>query len=224
VTGTQRPLADPNSDAPRNLQNAVYFASDERVREICVFFDSVLLRGNRTKKLSIPSFGAFSSPNFPALATVGTKTEWNLPSQRNSNTDFLFDVRIETRVLSVPLFPGINPEFLFSLADQGLKGLVLQAFGPGDIPLAEDSIVQLIRILTEKGVPTVICSQAPLGTVDLNLYETGRAARDAGAISAHDMTWEACLVKMMILLGRGVPLGPFRKLFLEPISGEISIS
>jgi L-asparaginase len=221
LTGSQRPLSDLQSDAPRNLINAVEIAADARINEVCIFFDSALMRGNRTKKVSIPSFKAFDSPNLSPLAKVGIKTEYNYTPLPEG--PYGFDPRIETRVLSLPLFPGIDTDLLFELTTTGLRGLVLQAFGTGNIPVEETSVVNLIRSLTERGVPTVICSQASFGAVDLNLYETGRAARDAGAISAGDMTWESVVVKMMVLLGRGLSLEPFRDQFLSNLAGELSL-
>ena len=219
-TGSQRPLMDARSDAPRNLIYAVELAVEARYREVCIFFDSLLMRGNRSKKLSIPSFGAFDSPNFPPLAKVGASTEYS--SATLPEGAYRFDPRLETRVASMSLFPGFDVETFFSLTEKNIKGLVLQAFGPGDIPLGEGSVAHLIRHLTEHGIPTVICSQALYGRVDLNLYETGRAALNAGAISSQDMTWEAALTKMMMLLGQGCSLQTFRSKFLKPISGELS--
>ncbi|MEO5669015.1 MAG: asparaginase [Bdellovibrionota bacterium] len=219
-TGSQRPLVDARSDAPRNLIYAVELAVEGRYNEVCIFFDSLLMRGNRSKKLSIPSFGAFDSPNFPALAKVGAHTEYS--NTKLPEGPYSFDYRLETRVACMSLFPGFDVETFFTLTDKNIKGLVLQAFGPGDIPLGEGSVAHLIRHLTEHGIPTVICSQALYGRVDLSLYGTGRAALNAGAISAQDMTWEAALTKMMILLGHGCSLQTFRGKFLAPLAGELS--
>jgi L-asparaginase len=221
LTGSQRPLIDPKSDAARNLVSAVEIAAEGRVKEVSIFFDSYLLRGNRAKKISIPSFQAFESPNHPPLARVGIKTDY-LPAFPAGSGDYRFDPRIETRVACLPLFPGIDPDLFFGLVDKGIKGLILQAFGPGDIPLGEFSVAHLIRTLTEQGIPTVICSQAVFGAVDLSLYETGRAAERAGAITAGDMTWEAALVKMMVLLGRGLSIVPFGTAFRRNFAGELS--
>ena len=133
ITGSQRPLIDPRSDAPRNLINAVDLACDSKVNEIMVFFDSVLLRGNRSKKVSVSKFGAFESPNFPAIATVGASVEWMTPPP--FNLPYTFDNRLETHVASVHLFPGLNVDMLLPLISKRVKGLIIHGFGPGDIPL-----------------------------------------------------------------------------------------
>jgi L-asparaginase len=220
LTGSQRPLMDAWSDAPRNLIYAVEMAAEARFNEICIFFDSVLIRGNRAKKVSIPSFGAFESPNHRPLAKVGATSEY--AATEVFSESYKFDPRIETRVMSVSLFPGFDVELFTNFTEKNIKGLVLQAFGPGDIPLGEGSVAHLIQSLTEKGIPTVICSQAITGRVDLNMYETGRVALRAGAISAQDMTWEAAITKMMILLGRGYSLQSFRTQFTRSLAGELS--
>jgi L-asparaginase len=222
LTGSQRPLADVRSDAPRNLLNAIQIGVEQVAKEVGLFFDATLIRGNRAKKLSIPSFRAFDSPNLPPLATIGVSTDYTVKAPVPAGP-YTFDPRIETRIAAITLFPGFDAELFYSLIDKGIKGLVLQAFGPGDIPVGRHSVVNLIRSMTERGIPTVVCSQAVYGTVDLNLYETGRAARDAGAISAHDMTWESAMAKMMVLLGRGLTIEPFRREFLRNMAGELSL-
>lgn len=220
LTGSQKPLSDPKSDGARNLLNAVELAVEAQINEVAIFFDSTLMRGNRAKKISIPSFRAFESPNFPPLARVGVKTEY-MPAEVPAGP-YRFDPRIETQVIALSLFPGMDSEIFSTILNRGFKGVLLQAFGPGDIPLGELSTVNLIRSLTERGVPTVICSQAIFGRVDLSLYETGRAAARSGAISALDMTWECALVKMMTLLGRGLSLEPFRTQFTKNLAGELT--
>lgn len=221
LTGSQRPLTDFKTDAVRNLVHAVELAVEGRHKEISVFFDTHLLRGNRSKKISIPSFHAFESPNYSPLAKVGVTTEHSSMAPLPKG-NYEFDPRIETRIACLTLFPGIDIDLFTGLIQKGVKGLVLQAFGPGDIPLAEHSVVELIRALSERGIPTVITSQAQSGSVDLSLYETGRAAAKAGAISAKDMTWEAAMTKMMILLGRGYSISTFRSEFAKSLAGEVS--
>ena len=71
LTGSQRPLTDPRSDARANLVGATDLATRD-IPEVAIYFDGKLLRGNRTTKISSFAFGAYESPNFPPLAEVGT--------------------------------------------------------------------------------------------------------------------------------------------------------
>jgi L-asparaginase len=106
LTGSQRPLLDARSDAPRNLIYAIELAAQGRFNEVCLFFDALLMRGNRAKKTSIPSFHAFESPNFPPLAKAGVSTEF-VPHQRLQGT-YHFDPRICSNVDSISFFPGLQ--------------------------------------------------------------------------------------------------------------------
>ena len=45
------------------------------IPEVAIYFDGLLLRGNRAIKNSTFAFGAFRSPNFPPLAEVGTEVK-----------------------------------------------------------------------------------------------------------------------------------------------------
>lgn len=51
-----------------------------------------------------------------------------------------------------------------------------------------------------KNIPVVITTQCVYGGVDLSIYEVGRKTLDLGAISGKDMTREAIISKLMILL------------------------
>lgn len=51
ITGSQVPFFEPLTDARTNLLGAVAFASSADLCEVCVFFQSNLLRGNRSPRL-----------------------------------------------------------------------------------------------------------------------------------------------------------------------------
>ncbi|KEG07618.1 putative cytoplasmic l-asparaginase i-like protein [Trypanosoma grayi] len=69
LTGSMVPLVEPYSDARRNLVISLMLASNPAIREVCVFFNDSLLRGNCCCKMH-HTFGAFCSPNYPALGVV----------------------------------------------------------------------------------------------------------------------------------------------------------
>ena len=73
LTGSQIPLEETRNDAQHNLLTAILILGrhHRELSEVMIYFDSVLLRGNRTTKVSVDSFDAFESPNFPPLGRVG---------------------------------------------------------------------------------------------------------------------------------------------------------
>src|SRR5262249_18323522 len=84
----------------------------------------------------------------------------------------------------------------------GVQGMVIAAFGAGNVPHLENSLIPVIESAKRRDIPVVIVSQSPRGAVDLGRYEGGSQAARAGAIGAGDMTPEAALAKLMIALGR----------------------
>ena len=74
-TGSQIPIAEVYSDARRNLIVSCIFAASSSFNEVCIFFGEYLLRGNRSIKLNSMGLHAFSSPNYPPLATLGVQLE-----------------------------------------------------------------------------------------------------------------------------------------------------
>jgi L-asparaginase len=80
--------------------------------------------------------------------------------------------------------------------------MVIEAFGVGNVPVLQNSLIPVIESARSLDVPVVIVSQSARGAVDLARYGGGVAAARAGAIGAGDMTCEAALAKLMIALGR----------------------
>ena len=86
-TGAQIPIAEVYSDARRNLIVSVIFAANSSFQEVCICFGDHLLRGCRSIKSDSTGLSAFTSPNFPPLATLGVSLDENtdlmLPIARN---------------------------------------------------------------------------------------------------------------------------------------------
>jgi len=77
LTGSQRPLSRTRTDARQNLVDAVTCATAGRLEEVALCFGGLLLRGNRSQKVSTTAYRAFDSPSHPPLAVLGVDVEWN---------------------------------------------------------------------------------------------------------------------------------------------------
>ena len=223
LTGSQRPLDRVRSDARENLIDAFQLASLP-IPEVGLAFASQLLRGCRSTKIDAWGLDAFASPMCAPLAELGVDIDVAdhvlSPRQREP-----FDGRLEQRVLGVRLFPGLDPMLLKGALDAGVRGLVLKAFGAGNVPTVGRSIIPVIEKASRMDVPVVIVSQCYRAHVDLARYSGGSAAFAAGAIGGGDMTDEAALTKLMVALGRSGKDGRViaaRRAFAEAAVGEMS--
>jgi L-asparaginase/Glu-tRNA(Gln) amidotransferase subunit D len=118
------------------------------------------------------------------------------------------------------VYPGLKPEVLSYIA-QNHDGIVLEGYGAGNIPNEEKSLVPAIQNSTEKNVPIVVCTQCIVGSTEMELYSVGRAALDAGAIPAMDMTPETALVKLMWVLGQTDDLASVDSMMQKSFVGEL---
>lgn len=228
VTGAQLPITDPRSDAREHLITALEIASDRHngkavVPEVGLYFDYELLRGNRAKKVESMQFDAFDSENYPALAKAGVKIDYNHSAIRgipNGGKLFLRS-KFDTGVSILKLFPGIGrPAIHAVLNAPGLKAVVLETYGSGNAPTL-DWLVEELRTVIDRGVLVLNISQCPGGRVLQGRYATSRQLQDIGVISGIDMTTEAAVTKLMLLIGEyGVEKA--RKLIGADVAGELT--
>ena len=223
LTGAQRPIFEIRTDARANLVDACHIATLP-VPEVGIAFSSKFLRGCRSTKLDAWGFDAFASPLCQPLVELGLGAIV-APHVLPARAAGAFDPRIDPNVLCVRLCPGLQPSFVSAAIDSGVHGIVLTAYGAGNVPHLENSLIPSIRKATDAQVPVVVVSQCARGATELRLYAGASAAAEAGAISGGDMTTEAALAKLMISLGRA-PEGKVMEFvtnaFRRPLLGEMS--
>ena len=81
-----------------------------------------------------------------------------------------FDARLEPRVLAVRVFPGIDPSLVRGAVRAGVRGLVLEAYGTGNLPHLGGSLIPALEEARERGVPVLVVSQCLRGFVDMSAY------------------------------------------------------
>ena len=218
LTGSQRPLRAPRTDARSNLVHSAISAT-MNVREVGLYFGSHLYRGNRATKTSVYAYDAYASPNHPPLVELGVDIQRVSPALQRTGP---LTVRTETddRVTVLSAFPGMQPTAVDALVEAGMRVIMLRGFGEGNLPT--QGWPQAIRRATDAGVHVLVGSQCRAGASRPGRYVGSDAAREAGAVYIGDMTGEAAVVKSMCLLGRGITGDAFRTALLAPIAGEIT--
>ena len=152
LTGAQRPLREIRTDARINLIDAV-IAATRGPREVTLCFDSHLYRGNRALKVRVAEYDAFESPNAPTLGTLGVDATFS-PGLKRTGTFRVFP-KLEDRVFLLKVFPGLSPALPMQLLPH-LQGLVIEAYGAGNIPVDPAlgrSLLPLFREARRAGDP-----------------------------------------------------------------------
>ncbi len=224
-TGSQRPLQAWRTDARANLAAAVEAATLD-LPEVAIVFGDRVLRGCRATKVDASDYLAFDTPNLSPLGRIGVGIDLDPVLIRRPSGPFALAEDLNRQVLGVTVFPGFDPALLDGVADSGagmrVKALIVRAFGAGNVPIVGDySLLPAIERMSARGVAVLIATQCLRGSAQLDLYAAGRALRDAGAISAGDMSFEAASTKAMWALGH--PERSVAEWFALNLAGEVSL-
>ncbi len=210
ITGSQLPLGGARTDAILNYCHSVmvagYKATDlPRICEVVVVFADKILRGCRTRKMSASAWTGFDSPNAPPLGEIGEHVrifESQLRPAPLPGLGVQLHSELVADVLDVSLYPGLRPDHLrLILGLKNIKGVILRTFGAGNAPDSSEFLCALGDSVLENDKAIVNITQCPQGSVEMGLYEASVGLMDLGVLSGLDMTPEAALTKLMVLLG-----------------------
>jgi L-asparaginase len=199
-TGAQIPIyGRAETDGKRNVYNAVKLATTN-LGEVVISFGSKILQADKAIKFSEEDMDAFNSYKSSQIGENGLEVKLRGEYQKRDDsktaesldlfTAFDDNIGVYTQVSG-----GKN-----SLAGfDKYSGVIIQGFGAGNI---NKDLVTGIKYLTEKNIPVLVTTSCVKGAAEMDIYAVGNRAKDAGAISARDMTLNATQQKLMYALGK----------------------
>lgn len=227
-TGAQIPIGHIRSDARENIITALEIASAKKgdnpiINEVCIYFNFVLLRGNRSSKIRSSTFAAFESQNYPTLAESGIFIEYNHGAlmHHRPNSKLKFKKQFDPNCVVLTIFPGITKEVVRQiLGIKGLKGVILLTFGSGNT-MSYDWFINELEKAILKGIVIYNVSQCIGGEVIQGRYETSKRLSDIGVVGGSDITLEAAITKLMFLLGNEKNTETVKEKLAKPLVGEM---
>ena len=230
-TGSQLPIGMPRTDGKENLISAVEIAAAKDaeghalVPEVCICFDNILMRGNRTCKMNSDNFRAFRSENLPPLAEAGIHIRYNTGIIRRpvSWEDApVFRKYLDTRVSILKMHPGITPQIVRDImCSPDTRAVIIETYGAGNAP-SKEWFLKIVQEAAGMGKIILNVTQCIAGSVNMDIYATGKCLKDAGVVSGYDSTTESALAKLFYLLGTFQDNEQVKKLLEEDLRGEIS--
>ncbi len=229
LVGSQRSSDRPSSDAALNLIHATTAAARSEIAEVmvCMYGPTsdeygLLHLGTRVRKMHSSYRSTFRTIGHTPLATVTREGVTPLRQDYNRRRKDK-SVRIlpyfEEKVAMIYYYPNMQPDMVYSLIDNGYKGIVIAGTGLGHV---NKPLYAPIRKCAEKKIPVYMTVQTLWGYAHMFVYETGRELMGLGVVPAKNMLPEVAYVKLAWALGQTHDPEKVKELMLTPIAGDIT--
>ena len=216
LTGAQRSIDEDTTDAKVNLMDALRYACAGE-SGVCIVFGSHVIAGTRARKSRTKSYNAFTSLNFPDLASIHESRVVRYIPWEDQGAPVFYH-RLNTRVFLLKLTPGMDPA-AFAAAGKLCDGLIIESYGVGGIP--EVYLEELDKLISQ-GKTVIMATQVPREGSDLSVYQVGKHVKDRyHLLESYDMTLEATVVKLMWAMGQSDDPESIRKLFCTTVNYDL---
>ena len=176
-------------------------------------------------KINSDNFRAFRSENLPPLAEAGISIRYNtklIRTPESWDARPVFHKELDTRVAILKMHPGITPQVVRNiLCGPESKAVIIETYGAGNAP-SKQWFIDLIMEASEMGKIILNVTQCIAGSVNMDIYATGKCLKEAGVMSGYDSTTESALAKLFHLMGTHTETDLIRKGLETDLRGEIS--
>ena len=210
LTGSQRGADEPDSDARRNLTDAIRVVTAPEAVGVATVLGGVACAAVESRKVHTSAISAFSGGSAGALALVDPDGVLRLSAAARGGHYATRPVPdLLPRVDLIKLVAGVDGTHLRASLRAGARGIVIEAFGAGNAPPA---VIEAVRDAGRQGVPVVITSRTGAGRVRPIYAGGGAELALAGAVFAGDLTGTQARVALALALANEAPGGALKAL------------
>jgi L-asparaginase len=204
LIGAQRNASSSDFDGPRNLLNAVRIAVDPQSQQkgVMLAMNNQINSARYVVKTHTANVETFNSGDFGFLGEVYPDRVMyaNAPVRRQHiaiRADKMPEVEI------VAMYGGADGMALRQAVDRGVKGIVVQALGMGNMNMP---MFEAVKYALSKNVPVVVSTRVHNGRVlpSYGFVGGGKTTADAGAVMADDLKPAKARILLMLLLQSGI--------------------
>lgn len=212
VTGAMRNSSELGYDGPANLAASIctVISEEARGRGVLTCFNGELNSASEVTKTNSMSLNAFTTPNF---GPIGVVDDNKVIFYRNSLKKQYFPVKTTLQPVElIKCTAGMNPRILDFYLAEGVKGLVIEGMGRGNIP---PEMVPGVKTAIERQIPVVIVSRCYQGRV-LDSYGYpggGKDLRNLGVILGDNLPGQKARIKLILALSQTMDLQEIKEIF-----------
>ena len=229
LVGSQRSSDRPSSDAALNLMHAMTAAGHGDIAEVlvCMFGPTsdeygLLHKGTRVRKMHSSYRSTFRTIGDTPVARITRKGVEPIKqdyNRRRNDREVKIVPTFDDRVAMLYYYPGMKPDMLDAIVDNGYKGVVWVGTGLGHV---NKEMYPAIERANKAGVHQYMTLQTIWGYVHMFVYDTGRDMMAKGIIPAGNMLPEVAFIKLGWALGQTHDPEEVKKLMLTTINDEIT--
>jgi L-asparaginase len=212
--GAMRTVSEPGWDGPANLMAAVRTAvhPDSPGRGVLVALGGEVHAAAEATKWHAQHLDAFHSAHGPLALVEGGRVVYRRPAMRPAR---LPAPRLVPEVDLHKMAAGADDALLRASLARGVRGLVIEATGAGNVPPAA---VPGIRAALAAPVPVVLVTRCPEGrpTPAYGYEGGGQMLRELGVIFGGELPGQKARIKLMVALGLTSEVARIREAFEAP--------
>ncbi|MDR1766160.1 MAG: asparaginase [Lachnospiraceae bacterium] len=210
-TGAMKSTQDTYQDAQGNVFGAALIATHpaSRGKGVLVYFNETIFAAREILKYHAARIDAFRSDRAP----LGYVVDESVRYIRESAQGATYPVdRLSVQVPILKVYTGMDPFLLDAALDAGADGIVLEAYGTGNVPGA---MAPSIRRALGKGIPVLVASRCFTGEAYpcYNHVGGGAMLAEEGAVLTGELDAIKSRLKLMVLLEAGMGMRDIRAAF-----------